>query len=217
MEGPKNQPHEVIGIARDHKVRSVGEPARPYLHVPAGPSQQVGLIVRTAMPAETALPSMRQAVLALEPSTVFTEDVAASEVAATTMAPTRIGAMVVGAFGLLALVLATVGLYGVVSYSVSRRTHEVGIRLAVGATPGQVLRLVLAQGVRLAAIGLIVGAVGAAAAGQLLESLLYGVSSIDPLAYGVAMTLLLLVAFVANLVPARAAARLDPLRALRAE
>jgi putative ABC transport system permease protein len=175
------------------------------------------LIVRTAQPVEGALPSLRQAVLALEPSIVFTEDVAASEVAATTMAPTRIGAVVVGAFGLLALVLAAVGVYGVVSYSVSRRTHEVGIRLAVGATPGQVLRLVLLQGIRLAVVGVILGALGAAAVGQLLESLLYGVSAIDPLAFAVASTLLLLVAIGANLVPARAASRVDPLRALRTE
>jgi ABC-type antimicrobial peptide transport system permease subunit len=125
--------------------------------------------------------------------------------------------MVVGAFGLLALVLASVGLYGVVSYSVSRRRHEVGIRLAVGATPGQVLRLVLVQGIRLAVVGTIVGSLFAAAAAQLLESLLYGVSAIDPIAFGVASMLLLLVAVIANLVPALAASRVDPLHALRAE
>jgi putative ABC transport system permease protein len=215
--GLSSEPYEVIGVSRDHKVRSVGEPARPYLHLPAGPSREVGLVVRMAMPVEGALPSLRQAVLSLEPSIVFTEDVAASEVAATTMAPTRIGAMVVGAFGLLALVLASVGLYGVVSYSVSRRRHEVGIRLAVGATPGQVLRLVLVQGIRLAVVGTIVGSLFAAAAAQLLESLLYGVSAIDPIAFGVASMLLLLVAVIANLVPALAASRVDPLHALRAE
>jgi putative ABC transport system permease protein len=105
----------------------------------------------------------------------------------------------------------------VVSYWVSRRTHEVGIRLAVGATPGQVVRLVLAQGVRLAIIGLIVGAIGAAIAGQFLESLLYGVSAADPLAFAIAGALLLFVALVANFIPARAASRIDPLRALRTE
>jgi len=217
LAGLTSEPHEVIGIARDHKVRSVGEPPRPYLHLPAGPSRQVGLIVRTARPVEDVLPSLRQAVLALEPSIVFTEDVSASEVAATTMAPTRIGAMVVGAFGLLALVLASVGLYGVVSYSVTRRTHEVGIRLAVGSTPGQVLRLMFAQGIRLALVGIFLGALGAVAAGRLLESLLYGVSAMDPLAFGIAGMLLFLVAAAANFLPARAASRVDPLRALRTE
>jgi ABC-type antimicrobial peptide transport system permease subunit len=187
------------------------------MHVPAGPSRAIGLVVRTAMPAETLLPSLRQAVLALEPNIVFTEDVAATEIAAMTMAPTRIGALIIGAFGLLALVLATVGLYGVVSYAVGLRTREVGIRLAIGATPRQVLALILSQGLRLAVAGAVLGALGAAAAGQVLESMLYGVSALDPIALGAAAGLLILVAVAANLVPARAAARVDPLRALRAE
>jgi predicted permease len=215
--GWTSEPYEVIGVARDHKVRSVGEPPRPYLHLPAGPSRDVGLIVRTSTPAEAALPALRRAVWALEPNIVFTEDVAASRVAATTMAPTQIGAMVIGAFGVLALMLATVGLYGVVAYSVSRRTREVGIRLAIGATRGQVLRLILSQGIRLALIGVALGGVGASLAGQALESLLYGVSSTDPLAFAAAAAVLMLVALAANMVPARTAARVDPLRALRTE
>jgi predicted permease len=217
IEGPPSPPHEVVGIARDHKVRSVGEAPRPYLHLPAGSSQAVNLIVRTAMPVEALLPSLRRAVLALEPNIVFTEDVSGSEIVATTMAPTRIGALVIGGFGLLALLLATVGLYGVVSYSVAQRTREMGIRMAIGATRAQVLRLVLMQGLRLAAFGVVLGAVGAAAAGQVLESMLYGVSAIDPIALGVSAGVLILVATAANLLPARAATKVDPLRALRAE
>ena len=216
-DGPSSTPYEVIGIARDHKVRSVGEPPRPYLHLPAEPSRQVGLIVRTAQPAATQLSALTRAVLGLEPSIVFTETVAATEIAAATMAPTRIGAAIVGAFGLLALVLATVGLYGVISYGVSRRTREMGIRMAVGASRAEVMRLVLSQGLRLALIGILLGGIGAAAAGRLLESMLYGVSAADPIALGAAAGLLLLVAAAANLVPARAAARIDPLRALRSE
>jgi predicted permease len=213
----KTPPYEVIGIARDHKVRSVGEDPRPYMHLPAGSSHNVGLVVRTAGSAEPVLPALRAAVLALEPSIVFTEAVSADAVAATTMAPTRIGALVIGAFGALALLLATIGLYGVVSYSVSRRTREVGIRMAVGATRTQVLRVVLAQGLRLAVVGAGLGAIGAAVAGRLLESLLYGISAVDPLALGAAAMVLLIVALVANLIPARAAANVDPLRALRSE
>jgi predicted permease len=216
-DGRSSEPYEVIGIARDHKVRSVGEDPQPYLHLPAGPSRAIGLIVRTAGPADALLPALRQAVWALEPNVVFTEDVAASAIAATTMAPTEIGAMVVGAFGLVALVLATIGLYGVVAYSVSRRTREVGIRMAIGATRGQVLWLILSQGTRLALIGIALGGIGAVFAGQLLQSLLYGVSATDPAAFGTAAAILLAVALTANAIPARAATRVDPLRALRTD
>ena len=211
------KPFEVVGIARDHKVRSVGEAPRAYLHLPAGRSQAIGLVVRTTTPPESALPMLRQALWKLEPDIVFTEDVPAEQVAATTVAPTRIGAMVLGAFGALALLLAGVGLYGVVAYSVSRRTREVGIRMALGAQRRMVLRLILAQGGRLALAGVAIGALASAGVGQVLESLLYGVSGFDPLAYGIAAGVLLLAAGLANLVPALAASRVDPVRALRSE
>ena len=215
--GDESEPYEVVGVARDHKVRSVGEVGRPYLHLPDGPSAAVGLIVRTQTPADGALPMLRQTLWSLEPDLVFTEDVSAEQVAATTVAPTRIAALVSGAFGALALVLASVGLYGVVSYSVNRRTHEIGIRMALGADRGQVVRMILFQGGRLALVGALIGALAAAGIGQVLESLLYGVSSFDPLAYGAAAGLLLLVAFAANLAPAVSASRIDPLDALRSE
>lgn len=215
--GYESEPYEVVGVARDHKVRSVGEAPRPYLHLPDGPSAAVGLIVRTETPSGAALPMLRQTLRSLEPDIVFTEDVPAEQVAATTVAPTRIAAIVIGAFGALALVLASVGLYGVVAYSVSRRRHEVGIRIALGAARSHVVRMILLQGGRLALVGVGIGALAAAGVGQVLESLLYGVSSFDPLAYGVAAGLLLLVAFAANLAPALSASRIDPLSALRRE
>lgn len=209
--------HEVIGVARDHKVRSVGETPRQYVHFPDGPSQAVNLIVRTTTPPEAALPMLRDTLWALEPDIVFTEDVPAEQVAATTVAPTRMGAMVLGAFGLLALLLAAVGVYGVVAYSVSRRTREVGIRMALGAERWQVLLMVLAEGARLALVGIVLGCLASAGLGRLLASLLYGVSGFDPLAYGAAAGLLVLVAGVANLVPAITASRIDPVRALQNE
>ena len=210
-------PHEVVGVARDHKVRSVGEEPRPYLHLPAGPSRSVNLVVRTAMPAAAALPMLRQAVWTLEPEVLFTEDVPAAQVADTTLAPTRIGAVVLAAFGGLALLLAAVGLYGVIAYSVSRRSREVGIRMALGARRGQVLGMILLQGARLAAVGLALGALASAGVAQVLTSMLYGVSGFDPVAYGAAAGVLLLVALAANLVPAFTAARIDPVRAVRIE
>jgi len=198
-------------------VRSVGEQSRPYLHKPATPNQSVGLVVRTAMPPTTALPMLRQALWSLEPDIVFTEDVPAEQVAEATMTPTRIGAIALGAFGLLALGLAAIGLYGVVAYSVSRRTREIGIRMALGAQRGAVLRLIVMRGGRLAAAGLVLGALASAGVGQLLESLLYGVSSFDAMSYAAAAGVLLLVAGIANLIPALSATRVDPIRALRSE
>jgi len=210
-------PYEVVGVARDHKVRSVGEAPRPYLHLPEEPSRTIRLIVRTATPAVNALPMLRQALWRLEPNILFTVESSAEDVAATTMAPTRIGAIILGAFGTLAVLLAGVGLYGVIAYSVSRRTREVGIRMALGAERRQVLGMVLGQGIRLALTGVVLGALAAAGVARVLDSLLYGVSGFDRLAYGAASAVLLLVALVANLVPALAAARVDPVRALRNE
>ena len=215
--GFEAEPHQVVGVARDHKVRSVGEDPRPYLHFPARPSRAVSLAVRTTVPPDRALPMLRAAILALEPAVVFTEAVPATTVVATTTAPTRIGAVLLGAFGALALVLAAVGLYGVIAYSVSMRTREMGVRMALGAEPRDLLGLVLRQAGRLALVGIGAGALLAALVGQVLSSLLYGVSALDPVAYAVAATVLLAVAAVAAFVPARGASRLDPLRALRTE
>jgi hypothetical protein len=208
-------PLEIVGVARDHKVRSVGEEPRPYIHMPEPPSPRVSLVVRTSTPAVSALPMLRQALWRLEPNIVFTEDGSAAESVAMTMAPTTIGAGIIGAFGALALVLAAVGLYGVIAYSVSLRTREVGIRMALGAAPGEVLRLVLAQGGRLALAGIALGTVASLLIGRVLSSMLYGVSPMDPVAYSAAAGLLLFVAALANIAPALTAARIDPLKALR--
>jgi predicted permease len=213
----EEEPTEIVGVVRDHKVRSVGEEPRPYLHLPIPKGRTVALVVRTASPAPTALPMLRAAVLKLDPDIVFTEDVPAAEVAATTVAPTRIGAMLLGSFGVLALLLASVGLYGVIAYSVSLRTREVGVRMALGAKPRDIARLVLGQGGRLALAGVGIGAALAAGVGKVLESMLYGVGVFDPAAYGLAAGLLLAVAAAANLVPALQAARIDPMRVLRGE
>ena len=208
-------PAEIVGVARDHKVRSVGEEPRPYLHRPTGPSREIGLVVRTSTPAAEALPMLKQTLWELEPNIVFTEDRSASEVTTMTMAPTLLGAGLLGAFGALALLLAAVGLYGVIAYSVSLRTREMGIRMALGAAPAQVLRLVLGQGGRLAAVGIVLGTLVSLGVGQVLASLLYGVSPFDLPAFAVAAGVLIPVAGLANLAPALTAARIDPFLALR--
>ena len=208
---------EIVGVARDHKVRSVGELPRPYMHLPDGFGTNVNLVVRTATPAETTLPALRHALWSIEPDIVFTEDVPAEQVAATTVLPTRIGAIVLGAFGLLALMLAAIGLYGVVAYSVSRRTREIGIRIALGAPRAVVLRVLATRGAVVAVGGLLLGGVIGAGVGRLLSSMLYGIGAFDPVAFATAAVVLLAMTGVANLVPTLGAMRIDPVRALRSE
>ncbi len=213
--GLERPPLQIVGVSRDHKVRSAGEAPTAYAHMPIGTSRSIDLVVRTAGPAAGVVTALKRAVWALEPDAVFTAEGAATESVEATLAPTRIGAAIIGVVGVLALLLAAVGLYGVIAYSVSLRTREVGIRMALGAERGQVLRMVLGQGTRLALVGVGLGAVLAAGATSVLQSMLYGVSAIDPLAYAGAAALLLLVALAANLAPAVAASRIAPATAIR--
>ena len=122
-----------------------------------------------------------------------------------------------GVFGGIALLLAAIGVYGVISYGVAQRTHEIGVRVALGAERGDVLRMVVGQGVKLAAIGIGVGVLGAALVTQVITSFLVGVSPTDPLSFVVVSLFLTAVAVIASLVPARRASGVDPINALRAE
>jgi putative ABC transport system permease protein len=136
---------------------------------------------------------------------------------ASSVAPRRLAMLVLTGFAALALVLALLGTYGVISYAVQQRTQEIGIRLALGARPGDVVRMVVGGGLALAVVGLAIGAAGALGAGRVLASLLYGVGSRDPLTMAGALGVLLAITALASWIPARRAARLDPVRALRAE
>ena len=219
QSGPDGPPTEIIGVSADHKVRSLGEEPRPYIHFPRSqsPSRATDFIIRTSGPAASVLPSIRREILAMEPEIVFTEESTASEVVELTLVPARIGARLLGAFGALALLLAAVGLYGVIAYAVAGRTQEVGLRMALGANGPTVLKMILRQGMVLAILGVGVGAVLAALLARVLQALLYGVSSVDPVSYGVAALVLLVVALAANLIPAWRASRISPLAALRYE
>lgn len=131
--------------------------------------------------------------------------------------PWRLGATMYTIFGVLALAVAAIGLYGVIAYSVAQRLHEMGVRIALGARTGDLLRLVVGEGVRVALIGIVLGVAGAFAAGKLIASLLFGVPSRDPLTFGIVAIVLLLTATLASLIPAWRASRADPNLALRAE
>jgi putative ABC transport system permease protein len=173
--------------------------------------------VRADGDVAAALAGVTAEMRALDPDLVFITTETMRQTIAVKLLPVRLGAALLLVFGVMALVLAAAGLYGVIAYSVSRRTREIGLRMALGARRAGVLGLVMRQGLGLAAVGIGVGLAGAAAAGGVLSSLLYGIGAIDPPAFAVAAGLLVAVAALATWVPARRAARVDPIVALRDE
>ncbi|HYY97780.1 MAG TPA: ABC transporter permease [Pyrinomonadaceae bacterium] len=210
---------EVVGLARDGKYITLGEAPAPFLYQPLAQRHETGmvLLVRAGGDPAQLVAAVRGEVRAIEPNVPLTNSRTMEDLLSTSLYPARMGATLLGAFGLLALLLASVGLYGVVSYSVSRRTREIGIRMALGARGGDVLRLVLRQSMTLVAFGVLLGLAAAFAATRMLVGFLYGVSPTDPSAFVGIAVLLTLVSLAASLVPARRAARIDPLVAFKHE
>jgi ABC-type antimicrobial peptide transport system permease subunit len=160
---------------------------------------------------------VRREVAALDPNVPVLNAAPLVEQIKWSLLPQRLAASVAGAFGLVGLLLASVGIFGLVAYAVAQRTHEIGVRMALGAQAGDVLRMILAQGVRLALIGIAVGLAGAFAVTRLLTELLYGVSATDPTVYALVALLLAGAALLACYLPARRATKVDPMVALRYE
>jgi predicted permease len=219
--GPFQQgmsPMTVIGVAIDAKLMSLNETATPYIYVPLSQryTAEMSILVKRAGTA-SAIPQVRALLREMSPNLPLTVALPLSEVTAIGLVPQRVVASVAGSLGIVGLMLAAIGIYGVTAYAVSRRTREIGIRVALGADEGRVLRLVLGQGLVLAGTGVAVGLALAAVGSSLLESLLYGVRGLDPLTFGAACALFAGVTLVATYVPARRAIRIDPTVALRAE
>ena len=214
---PNGPVAQIVGVAADYKVRTVGESPRPTIHFARSQrfSVYATVIARGRGDAASAVATLRRELLGLEPNLLLMENQTLVAALGTILFPARVGAILLGAFGLLALALAAVGLYGVIAYSVSRRTREIGVRMALGANAPRVLGLVLRQGLTLVGAGVIAGAILALLATQVLTSVLYGIAATDPLTYVLAAALLAGVALAANLVPAVRAARVDPMIALR--
>jgi predicted permease len=207
----------VVGIAQDARFMSVAEPAEPYIYVPLGQVYEgrINLLVKTN--GVTAIPAVRAIVREMNPALPVTEALPLAEITALGTIPQRIAASIAGTLGVVGLLLAAIGIYGVTSYGVSRRTREIGIRVALGAGRSDVMRLMLRQGASLAATGVVIGLGLAAVGGQVIRSLLYGVSGMDPLTFVSACGLFLAVGSIATYVPARRALRVDPMLALRHE
>jgi predicted permease len=224
--GDRNQPWiTVVGVARQVRHNTVVETPRAEMYVPhaqweaAGAStiRSMTLVVRSAGDPRALVDHVRRTVRALDPNLPVADVRTLEQVADDSLARPRFTTTLLGLFAMLALALATVGIYGVISLLVTRRRQEIGIRMALGARRGAILGMVLQRGMTLAAVGLVVGLTGALWLTGALTSLLYGVTRFDPLAFAVAPALLASVALLACAVPAARAAAVNPVVALRDE
>lgn len=215
------KPLTIVGVVGDIRVEGLDRPFTPMVYVDyrqrgLGANSAPAIILRTTLPAGAVIPSVRAIFHDLDP-TIAVEFSTFAEALGGWMAEKLFLLLLAGVFAAAALALAAVGLYGLVSYSVARRTQEIGVRIALGAQRGDVLRLVLGEGARMAAMGVGIGVVASLAVARLISSLLFGIRAVDPLTFvGVAL-LLCFVALLASYIPARRAMRLDPTDALRYE
>jgi predicted permease len=211
--------YRVVGVTRDHKQHGVLERAAPFVYLAEAqrPSRYNFLVARSSGDAPGLVAAMRRELLAMDGGVVLMSASTMEEHMAAALMPARVGAMLAIAFGGLGTLLAAIGLYGVIAFSVARRTREIGLRMALGAEPGGVLAMVMRQGFTLVAGGLALGAVLAAVAANVLGGLLYGITPYDPWAWLAAIGAMIAAGALANAVPARRAMRVEPLTALRTE
>jgi predicted permease len=217
--GRRPASYEIVGVVKDSKYRSLGEASTPYIFVPYSQSPQpsMSVHVHTNGDPKQLIAAIRREVQMLDPNLPAFNVMTLADNIEISLFPARLGAVLLGVFGGLALLIASIGIYGVMSFGVSERTREMGIRMALGAQRGDVLRLVILQGMKVAAIGMSIGSGLALVATRVVSSYLYDVSTTDPLTF-VGITLILSgVAFLACYLPARRATRVDPLEALRYE
>jgi predicted permease len=216
--------YTIIGVARNSKTRTIGEKPSDaaYLFLDAAPEKATSffgttILVKTSMDPRALASSVRQQIVALDPNmAVFNAETMQEHVDKSLLLP-RISALLLGIFGAIGLTLAAIGLYGVMSYSVRRRTREIGIRMALGAKRPTVVRMILRQGLVLTAIGLGIGLAIALALGRFTASVLYGTSGTDLLTFVTVSLVLLATAVAAVLIPALRAAHVEPTTALRYE
>jgi putative ABC transport system permease protein len=210
---------EIVGVVGDVKTNGLDEAVGPMIYWPhfQFPELFNTIVVRSDGEPSRLLPAVKTAVWAVNKNQAISKIDTMEQVLSESLARRRLYMILLGVFAGAALLLAGVGIYGTVSYSVSQRIREMGIRIAIGAERGDVLRLVLGQGARAALLGILVGIGTAVALTRLMASLLFGVRATDPLTFAVVAVLLGLVALVACYIPARRAMRVDPMVALRHE
>jgi predicted permease len=217
MRDDKGPAVEIVGVVSDYKIRTVGETPRPILHFARAQRYQpyATILARTHGDAGELVRGMQRELYGIEPALVLMDSGPFDKLIAMSLFPVRAGAALIGGLAALAMLLAGVGLYGVMAFGVSRRTREIGIRMALGANRALVARQVMGQGLLLVGIGGAVGIALAALGAQALTAVLNGVTPLDPASYAGAIGVLAVAAGAACYVPARRAASVDPLRALR--
>ncbi len=215
LEGEKAM-SEVVGVVKNGKYHTLGEAPLAVVYRGTLPPART-LVVRTAADSRTVLDEIRHEVPVVDPLMVATQVQTIEEYMALPLFPARAMGWLLGVSGILALVMTAIGLFGVIAYMVSQRTHEIGVRMALGARPADVMKMVIGQGLRLTAIGLAIGLCAAFAAARLLAPLLYGIGANDPATMLAVATGLAVIALTACYLPARKAMRIDPSVALRYE
>ena len=210
----------IVGIVGDIRQQSLREPTAPEMYRPFFQHSELPpltIMIRTATSTPALAPSIRSAVWSVDHNVPITDLQPMTEVVAQSISQARSTMFMLTAFAAIGLILGIIGIYGVISYSVAQRTHEIGVRMALGARSPDVIKLVLGQGLRLTVIGAAFGVLGAFALTRLISSLLFGVSASDPWTFAIITLFLVAVALLASYIPARRASKLSPMVALRYE
>lgn len=216
----ENVYREVVGVVGNVLVGGLDEPARPMVYVPskqAGYPSLQAIIAYTRTSPDTVADSVREAIWTVDPKLPIREMITMDRIAADSVRVRQFLIFLLTTFAGVALILAAIGIYGVVSYSVAQRTQEIGLRMALGARQRDVLRLILGEGLRLTLVGGVIGLAAALAVSQVLKNLLFGVSVMDPASYAGAAVMLVCTALVSSLIPAKRASSVNPTEALREE
>ena len=210
---------EIIGVVGDVRPNGFDSEPRPEIYLPyaQSPASLVTWVVRTAGDPGHQLAAVKEKIREANPAQTFLSIATLDQLADRTLSQRRFNLLLLGAFAVLALILAGIGLYGLISFSTAQRTHEIGVRMALGAQSGDVLRLVIGQGLRLVLIGTAVGLAGALALTRLMRGLLFGIGATDPLTFAGVAAILIGVALLACWIPARRATKVDPMVALRCD